>query len=175
MEKAKKFLLKILFSTPIAFFLGVGLFTVVDIIQPSFFKRIDFYWPYILGAYLAGILATYSCTNLLSSLSIQNQKNNKSVWGINTISFLVIFLICEALFSVSAVKIIFGSDIELFRLISTLFIPLTFSLFYFPQVILEESKQIEPKKFQSEELDALLLKRDELLEKKRRIIDEALS
>ena len=56
---AKNTISKVIFSSPIALFLGVGVLVATDILQPSYFKNLPVYYPYFIVAMFVGYLAVF--------------------------------------------------------------------------------------------------------------------
>jgi predicted permease len=120
---------KIIFSSPIAFFLGVGVFVATDILQPSYFKNIPVYFPYFIAAMLVGYLAVFLASSYISTTKSKTR----------AVFFMIVFMAIEGLFSVLAVSTYYGSqDIPILRIVSGLCLPLVFSLFYFLKIIEDE-------------------------------------
>jgi hypothetical protein len=133
---AKNAISKIIFSSPIALFLGIGVFVATDILQPSYFKNLSLFYPYFLAAMFVGYLAVFLASSYISA--------TKSKF--NAIFFMIVFMCIEALFSVLAVQTYYGSEtIPLIRIIAALCLPLVFSLFYFLKII-EIEKPVELEK-----------------------------
>jgi hypothetical protein len=129
----KNTIAKILFSSPIAFFLGVGVFVATDILQPSYFKNIPIYFPYFAAAMFVGYLAVFLASSYIST--------TKSKF--RAIFFMIVFMIIEGLFSLLAVSTYYGNEsIPVLRLIASLCLPLVFSLFYFLKLI-ETEKNVK--------------------------------
>ena len=123
---AKNTISKVIFSSPIALFLGVGVLVATDILQPSYFKNLPVYYPYFIVAMFVGYLAVFLALSYISA--------TKSKF--NAIFFMIIFMVIEALFSVLAVSTYYGSQqIPILRIISALCLPLVFSLFYFLKIV----------------------------------------
>jgi hypothetical protein len=117
---------KIIFSSPIALFLGIGVFVATDIMQPSYFKNLSLYYPYFIAAMFVGYLAVFLASSYISA--------TKSKF--NAIFFMIIFMILEGLFSVLAVQTYYGQqEIPLLRIVSALCLPLVFSLFFFLKIV----------------------------------------
>ena len=123
---AKTTISKIIFSSPIAFFLGVGVFVATDILQPSYFKNIPAYFPYFIAAMLVGYLAVFLASSYISTTKSKPR----------AVFFMLLFMAMEGLFSVLAVSTYYGSqEIPILRIVSGLCLPLVFSLFYFLKII----------------------------------------
>jgi heme/copper-type cytochrome/quinol oxidase subunit 4 len=120
---------KLIFGLPIAFFFGIGILISTDIIQPSYFKNVNFYWPYFLIATLVGYLSIFSASSYIESL------HNR----VKQYVFMSVFMIVEALFAYVAVSTYYGeTEIPLIRILSTVSLPIVFSLFYFLKIIDDE-------------------------------------
>jgi len=117
---------KIIFSSPIALFLGIGVLVATDILQPSYFKNLSIYYPYFLVALFVGYLAVFLATSYISATSSK----------FRAIFFMIVFMIIEGLFSFLAMQTYYGEEkIPVIRIISALCLPLVFSLFYFLKII----------------------------------------
>ena len=132
---AKQTISKIIFSSPIALFLGIGIFVSTDILQPSYFKNLGLFYPYFIVAMFVGYLAVFLASSYISA--------TKSKF--NAIFFMIVFMCIESLFSLLAVQTYYGSEsIPLIRVASALCLPLIFSLFYFLKIIeIEKPPELE--------------------------------
>ena len=145
----KDLLSKIIFSSPIALFFGIGVFISTDIIQPSYFRNIGTYYGYFLLAIAVGYLSI-----ILASTFISHIAANK----VKAYCFMALYMCVEALFSFLAITTYYGNEqVPLIRQITALCLPLVFSLFYFMKLI-ETTKQNQKPKDTNE----LLKKFDEL-------------
>jgi hypothetical protein len=131
-NSTKELISKIIFSSPIALFLGVGICVATDIIQPSYFKNLSVYFPYLIFAISVGYIAVFLASSYIGST--QNK--------FRAIFFAIIFMIIEGLFSVLAVQTYYGSqEIPILRIISAICLLLVFSMFYFLKIIEFQKKE----------------------------------
>jgi hypothetical protein len=140
-NSTKESISKFVFSSPIALFLGIGICVATDLIQPSYFKNLSIYYPYVIFAIFVGYIAVFLASSYIGST--QNK--------FRATLFAIIFMAVEGLFSVLAVQTYYGSqEIPILRLISAICLPLVFSMFYFLKII--EADKKEKGKINEEEL-----------------------
>lgn len=137
----KNLISKILFSFPIALFFGTGIFVSSDIIQPSYFKNLETYYPYFIVATIIGYTSVF-----LASSYISNCENK-----IKSYSLMVVYMIVEGLFALLAINTYYGdSKVPLIRQVSSMCLPLVFSLFYFMSIIENKKNEKTVKQFRNE-------------------------
>ncbi len=130
----KKTIHKFIYGLPIAFFLGLGVFVTVDIIQPSYFNNLSFYWPYFLAAVTTGYLSI-----ILSASYIETVISKKKAYLL-----MSVFMAVEALFSLLSIQTYYGDEqIPILKQIAVLCLPLVFSLFYFLKIIDSTTPQVQ--------------------------------
>lgn len=179
MEKFKSFITKIIFGFPIAMFLGIGVFVVTDIIQPSYFKDIPSYAGYFATALIVGFLALLQASNLLTTLTNMNAAKKQNPFSWQVLGGILIFLCVEGLFSFLAVQSYYGdSKIPIAQILGICGIPFLFSFFYFPSLVLNTYQKYKPetKPFEVKSVKEippeLFVEYKQLVERKKTIIKE---
>lgn len=114
---------------PIFWFIGCGVLLSLDIMQPSMFSDMAANSTLFIIALAIGFAPVLLATNAIDSLL---QKNRTKLRSFYAIMIVFVFMLSEVVYSYTSVKSFFGTqEIPILKTIGILFLPLTFSLYYF--------------------------------------------
>lgn len=114
---------------PIFWFIGCGVLLSLDIMQPSMFADIPGNVTLFVIALAIGLAPVLLVTNALDLLLQQERTKLRSFYAASIVG---IFMLSEIIYSYTSVKGFFGTeDVPILKIIGILFLPLTFSLYYF--------------------------------------------
>lgn len=153
--------------SPIFFFIGVGVFLSFDIIQPSMFKHIESYFVIMTMALLVGMAPVILITSALNNTLAKYKSGSKNSIYL-AISLVVIFMISEIVYSYTSIQGMFlGQSVPTLKMIGIIFLPLTFSLYYFVNLFYEHDNKYETAMSQKANSEML-----ELINSREKIISE---
>jgi hypothetical protein len=130
--------------TPIFLFIGIGVFLSLDIIQPSMFLAPERHINLLIAAGLTGLAPIYLLTIAIQHLmSLWKPGKNGVIWA--GIALCTVFMFGEVIYSYSALQGVFGdAEVPLIKTLGILFLPFTFSLFYFFSLFFESKPKSDP-------------------------------
>lgn len=162
--------IKLISMSPIFLFIGIGIFLSLDIIQPSMFRDINDHWIMFIIAAFVGSAPVFLISSALNSLiNLWNQGKNFALKI--AIALCGIFMLSEIVYSyISVESFFYGQSVPITKIIGIMFLPLTFSLFYFCDLFFEKTNiknNKEPPEYIELELKykTLINKREEILDK----------
>jgi hypothetical protein len=127
-------LFKILAMLPIFLFIGIGIFVSLDIIQPSMFRVMEQHAAIFAIASLVGAAPIFLITMALQNLL---KIGNKTAIAV-AIFLTVVFMCSEVIYSyISVAGFFMGQVVPISKIIGIIFLPFTFSLFYFSNLFAE--------------------------------------
>ena len=133
---------KLLFSFPIALFFGAGIFVSTDIIQPSYFKNLETYYPYFIASTIIGYMSVFLASSYINSCV------NKT----KAYCAMAVYMAVEGLFSLLAINTYYGDQsIPIIRQVAAICLPLVFSLFYFMSLIDHKKDETKTVKYLRDE------------------------
>ena len=148
--------------TPIFLFIGIGIFLSLDIMQPSMFQNIMYFWPLFIGAMLVGSAPVYLISGALNNIltKFYVEKNKKTLnFGV---LLVVIFMFSEIVYSYISVQGFFvNQQVPISKIIGIMFLPFTFSLYYFSNFFYEKHN-----------IHRAEHNHDELLKEREKVIEE---
>lgn len=171
--------LKMTSMIPIFLFIGVGILLSLDIIQPSMFRSVENHWYLFLAAIAIGIAPVILITSALATLTELWRRGKK--YALLLAFFLCfVFMSSEVVYSYISIESFFqGQPVPPTKVAGIMFLPFTFSLFYFTGIFLEKhpdmstppttSPSLPP---QNQELVELEAKYGSLISRREEIINE---